>query len=40
MAALVPEVQTDLVCIALQGVVRLSLDYIFDYISGHHGGLR
>lgn len=40
MAALVPEVPTDLVCVALQGVVRLVLDHVFDYISGHHGGLR
>jgi len=38
--ALVPEVLTDLVCIALQGVMRLSLNHVSHYISGHHGSLR
>lgn len=36
MTALVPEVLTDLVCIVLQRVMRVSLNHIFDYISARH----
>lgn len=33
---LIPEVITDLVCIGLEGVMRVGLNHVFDYISARY----
>lgn len=33
---LIPEVITDLVCIALEGVMRVGLNHVFDYIPARY----